>query len=101
MFGKGNGIINANGHNWENNRRFTLRKLRDIGVFKSSVELFIMEEAHTLLRFFERNAGKPLSGKQVFNGPVVNSLWRIVSGESNSSEILKRSEDIVRHVLSI
>jgi len=96
MFGEGHGIVNSNGQTWENNRRFTIRKLRDVDVFKSSIESLIIDEASTLISFFERSKGKTISSRQVFNAPVVNSLWRIVSGERDSAEILKRAEGVIR-----
>ncbi|ODM59408.1 Methyl farnesoate epoxidase, partial [Orchesella cincta] len=79
-FGDGYGIINNDGRIWESQRRYTLRKLRDAGVFKSSIEGFIMEEAATLTNFFQQNVGKPISGIKLYNGPVVNALWRTISG---------------------
>jgi len=83
-FGNGYGIVFTEGHNWESQRRFVLRKLRDVGVLKSSIEVFLLEEAATLIEFFEHKVGKPISGVRLFNGPIVNSLWRTVSGESNN-----------------
>ncbi|ODM98566.1 Farnesoate epoxidase [Orchesella cincta] len=104
FFGKGKGIVNAGGPELEAQRRFTLRKLRDVGLLKSSIEEALMEEANTLIRFFERKAGKPISGKRLFNGPVVNAIWRLVSGESNDwdsatkPEIVEGSEEVIKHV---
>ncbi|ODM89554.1 Methyl farnesoate epoxidase [Orchesella cincta] len=106
VFGGGLGIVQAQGNTWEAQRRFTLRKLRDVGVLKSSIEGFLVEEASTLIKYLERNVGKSISGKGLFNGPVVNSLWRIVSGETNDwdspvkPEILKRAENCTRTVSS-
>ncbi|ODM92573.1 Farnesoate epoxidase [Orchesella cincta] len=106
-FGDGYGIINNDGRVWESQRRYTLRKLRDAGVFKSSIEGFIMEEAATLTNFFQQNVGKPISGIKLYNGPVVNALWRTISGESidwaasEKPAILKRVCHMVEYVFQI
>ncbi|ODM92616.1 Farnesoate epoxidase, partial [Orchesella cincta] len=77
-FGHGNGI--SQGHAWEAQRTFTVRKLRDFGVFKSSNEGFLMDGAKAL----------------VFNGPVISGFWRIISGENSDWESAKKSEIIKR-----
>ncbi|ODM86535.1 Cytochrome P450 2J6 [Orchesella cincta] len=103
-FGKGNGIIISQGHNWEAQRRFTLRKLRDFGVLKSSIEDYVTEEATALIKSFERKVGQPISGTRLFNGPIVNTLWRVVSSENNDwdspvkPEILQRAESVMESV---
>ncbi|ODM88348.1 Farnesoate epoxidase [Orchesella cincta] len=62
-FGHGNGI--SQGHAWEAQRTFTVRKLRDFGVFKSSNEGFLMDGAKALVNFFECQVGQPISGTKV------------------------------------
>ncbi|ODM87859.1 Methyl farnesoate epoxidase [Orchesella cincta] len=102
--GKGNGIITAHGQVWEAQRTFTLRKLRDFGVLKSSNEEFLQQESDALIKFFERRVGKPISGIKLFNGPIINGLWKIISGEGCSwdsevkPEILDRTECILETV---
>ncbi|ODM89328.1 Cytochrome P450 2J6 [Orchesella cincta] len=101
LFGCGSGILQANGHIWEAQRRFTLRKLRDVGALKTSIERFLMEEATYLNNFLEKNVGKKISGTRFFNLPVVNALWRTVAGERYDlgsgvkPEILKSTEDLI------
>ncbi|ODM88608.1 Methyl farnesoate epoxidase [Orchesella cincta] len=80
--GKGNGIVTAHGEVWEAQRTFTLRKLREFGVLKSSNEQFLKQESDSLIKFFERRVGKPISGIKLFNGPIINGLWKIISGEN-------------------
>lgn len=71
----------AEGSHWEVQRRFTLRKLRDFGFAKSAMESLISEETTSMLHWFDKRLNQPISGNRIFNGPVVNSLWRIMSGE--------------------
>lgn len=95
------GIITGEGPHWEQQRRFTLRTLRDLGFAKTAMEGIILEEVNTMITFLEKNADKSISGNRIFNGPVVNALWTIISGERQDwdgpekPEILKISTDIV------
>jgi len=82
--GEDRGLLNTEGPMWEEQRRFTVRKLRDMGLFKSSIENITLEEVKTTLKHFElyANKGDPISDKQMmFNGAVINTLWAIVAGE--------------------
>jgi len=45
------------------------------------MENLIMEEVHSMIRWFEKRLDTPISGGRIFNGAVVNSLWNIISGE--------------------
>ncbi|ODM87858.1 Vitamin D 25-hydroxylase, partial [Orchesella cincta] len=98
----GYGIVAAQDQIWETQRRFTLRKLRDVGVLKSSIEEFIMKETATLTDFFKERVGKPIPGIKLYNGPVVNALWRTISGETidwaalEKPAILKSVEYLVK-----
>ncbi len=40
-----------------------------------------MDEVQTTLDWFRKRDGSPISGVRIFNAPVVNSLWRMVTGE--------------------
>lgn len=94
------GIVNTEGEVWEEQRRFVLRKLRDFGFAKTSMEGMILEEVNSMLEWFRNTKGTPVSCHRIFNSAVVNSLWHIVSGEKsewkqgceNNSEILKKSD---------
>lgn len=45
------------------------------------METMILDEVETMLAWFKEREGSPISGVRIFNAPVVNSLWRIVTGE--------------------
>lgn len=50
------------------------------------METLIMEEVATMITWFDKHEGQPISGNRIFNAPVVNSLWQIVSGERHNWE---------------
>lgn len=82
-FTKGpNGVINSEGSTWQEQRRFTLKTLKKLGIAnRSSLESLIMDEVLAMTEWFHESEGTPISGNRIFNAPVVNSLWRIVTGE--------------------
>lgn len=53
----------------------------NFGFSKSSMEMFIVDEAQVFIEWFRKSTGKPIPGSRIFNAPVINSLWRIVTGE--------------------
>ncbi len=40
-----------------------------------------MDEVQTMLDWFRKLEGSPISGNRIFNAPVINSLWRLVTGQ--------------------
>lgn len=74
---------------------------RDLGFAKTSMEGIILAEADTLCRFFEKRVNQPLNIYKMFNSPVINVLWNIVSGERHEWEgpetpkILRYANDVV------
>ncbi|KAI6192786.1 (pine wood nematode) hypothetical protein [Aphelenchoides fujianensis] len=74
------GIIDSNGDLWKEQRRFTLRVLRDFGMGKNQMETRIMDELHTI---FERLNAQVAAGQEdvdlcrltdVAVGSVLNSV---------------------------
>lgn len=79
-------MFNASGPTWEAQRKFTTRTLRQLGYAKESMESMTLEEVKIMLDWFKSQEGKSISGKRLFNAPVINSLWRIVSGKRSDWE---------------
>jgi len=81
IFGDENGIIQAVGDTWSEQRRFALRHLRDFGFGKSSMEELIMDEVKEVLDWLKKQKGKSIPLQERFSLAVVNSLWKITTGE--------------------
>ncbi len=75
------GLLNSTGSTWEAQRKFTVKTLRNLGFVNASMETMILDEVKTLMNWFRKGEGSPISGKRLFNAPVVNSLWCLVTGE--------------------
>ena len=75
------GVTNTSGKVWVDQRRFTLRTLRDYGFGKTSQQSLGMEEVQDTVEWLKSNEGKPVDMKNFFNLPSVNSLWTITTGK--------------------
>jgi len=81
ILGDENGILMSSGDVWLEQRRFAMRTLRDFGFGKTSMEEMILDEAQELCDWLKLQGGKPVELYRRFSLAVVNSLWRIITGE--------------------
>ncbi|ODM94630.1 Farnesoate epoxidase, partial [Orchesella cincta] len=81
-------IIWGNGEIWQTLRRFTIRTLRDFGFGRSaSMDVVINEELAKFLEHFSEKLNRTRNNtmvitKELFDGSVLNVLWRLVTGKS-------------------
>ncbi len=75
------GIIFANGKNWQEQRRFTLHTLKNLGFGKKSMEDVVVEEVTILCEHLETLKGKPVNMRNEFNISILSTLWQILSNE--------------------
>ena len=98
------GILFADGPTWAEQRRFTLRHLREFGFGKNAMETLILEEARDLFDGFRTDAaaGRSVTGLgRRFSLAVLSSLWFIVSGERlnhDDPELKDILEDVFRQM---
>ena len=74
-------VIISEGATWAEQRRFTLRTLRDFGFGKVGMEDMIAEEAEAFMEEIRKSNGEPFDFMNKFNLPILNSLWRVTVGE--------------------
>ena len=81
--GEVEGIIHTEGRKWQEQKRFSLRKLRDFGFGTRSIETIVHDEIAELIERLKKDAeaGKPISTRNLFNGAVINVLWTLIAGE--------------------
>ena len=90
-------IFQSVGDEWQEQRRFSLKSLRDLGFGKSSMETLIHIEVNALNESLQKDVGQPIGLKNRFNISVINALWTLISGnryELDHPELL----DIVQKV---
>jgi hypothetical protein len=79
------GLIFVDGDVWQEQRRFTLRHLRDLGFGKTSIEDQMMDEIADLISEFrttaESNPDHVVDFKSIFSVSVINILWAIIGGK--------------------
>ena len=73
------------GQFWQDQRRFTLRHLRDLGFGRTSSENIIEDEIHQLFDEMRTTAASNQDGivdfKGVFTTSVINVLWAVLGGQ--------------------
>lgn len=77
------GVVHNDGPEWQEQRRFSLRHLRDLGFGKTSSEGLIREEIDDLMDEIRLQSGRnqPVDFKGMFNLSLINILWALIGGE--------------------
>ena len=75
------GVLLSAGYIWHQQRRFTLRTLRDFGFGKQGMEGMIKEEVSQFKQYIESNINEPMDFHQNLMLPILNALWKITVGE--------------------
>jgi len=91
------GILQSEGRVWVDQRRFSLRTLRDFGFGRKGMEPMIMDEVQELLDWIGKQGGKPVELHGRINLVVVNALWAILTGtryDHDDPKLLKIIEDL-------
>lgn len=76
-FNKRLGFFFTDGPFWAEQRRFSLRHLRDFGFGKKSLEGIILEEAEELIKELQYN---DVQSNGFFGLPAINILWSVLGG---------------------
>lgn len=79
------GLVFVEGEFWQEQRRFTLRHLRDLGFGKTSIEDQMMGEINDLISEIS-NVSKSdpdhvVDFKSIFIVSIINILWAIIGGK--------------------
>ena len=75
------GITISSGKVWNEQRRFTLRTLKNFGFGKQTQLDMTLEEVQDMVDWFKSSEGKPTLLQFTFDLPTVNALWALVSGK--------------------
>jgi hypothetical protein len=74
----------ANGKEWQEQRRFTLKNLRDFGFGKLSIEGSILEEVEKCNEMLSNEVGTTTQLSLKLNIAILNALWKLLTGEKVS-----------------
>ncbi|XP_046395022.1 methyl farnesoate epoxidase-like isoform X2 [Ischnura elegans] len=104
------GVILSSGERWKEQRRFTLRHLRDLGFGKRSLEGIAHEELEAVFDEVDKLSGDGKTGSKnpvcvhdILGTAGINVLWHIISGErySHSDPHLNKLIDNVKKLITI
>ncbi|XP_065352109.1 methyl farnesoate epoxidase-like [Cloeon dipterum] len=101
------GLIFSQGELWREQRRFTLRQLRDLGFGKRSMEGLIHEEVNSLILEVGRMAGADWSQSVELNKVLgtsgINVLWHVMAGRryAHGDPKLKELTGMIKELLTI
>ena len=73
------GIGASEGKVWQDNRRFTLHHLKDLGFGKSRLEDTIKLEVSALLEQLDKSLGKPCELSWIINVAILNIIWGMIA----------------------
>ena len=80
--GESLGIIATKGKFWQEQRRFTLKSLKDLGFGRNKLDTIIHEEVNILIEdLISRSGTGDVLIDDIFNFPIANILWRIVASK--------------------
>ena len=74
------GVLFSEGNIWFEQRRFTLRTLRDFGFGKAGMEEMISEEVQLFIEEIRKSEAQPFDFGNKFNLPILNALWAVHRG---------------------
>ncbi|XP_037049572.1 farnesoate epoxidase-like [Bradysia coprophila] len=96
------GISYNNGANWQAQRRFSMKVLKDFGFGKMSMIKSIQDEIRELQSYLRENTEQPIDLSEVLPISILNSLWNILTGGkfSLSDSLPKKIHHVIKYGLS-
>jgi len=78
---KRGGVVGSNGEQWQHERRFVLRNLRNLGMGKNYLETAIQTEAQALVEDLKSYEGEAIPYPDSLKTVALNIIWQMVAGK--------------------
>ena len=89
------GIVKSEGNIWQEQRRFTVKNLKDLGFGKHKLEPVIQDEVqHLIDDFITKSKLGDVRLDNDFNIPIINILWQIVVSKRFEADLPEHKEMI-------
>ncbi|XP_054720108.1 cytochrome P450 2J2-like [Uloborus diversus] len=75
------GFAGHNGEEWIEQRRYTMRAMRDIGMGKGEFDKNLEDEVREFVSFVEQNAGRPYDPYDALSASVSNNITTLIFGK--------------------
>lgn len=81
-FNKRLGVVFSDGDNWDVQRKFSLKILRQMGMGRANMIEHIEHECNEIVQYFKRKSENDdlIEMQHAFDIPVLNILWTLVAG---------------------
>ncbi|CAG0882037.1 unnamed protein product [Darwinula stevensoni] len=103
-----NGLLATSGKLWHENRRFTMKVLREFGIAKApQLNAMILQEVLKICEIIKRNKDNPQDLQHPINVAIINMIWKLTAGkqfeydDSELKDILDRLTVLTEDVLSM
>ncbi|CAG0894369.1 unnamed protein product [Darwinula stevensoni] len=76
------GLVASSGKLWHENRRFTVKVLREFGIAKApQLNAMILQEVLKICEIIERNKDEPQDLLHPINVAIINMIWKLTAGK--------------------
>jgi hypothetical protein len=82
----------SQGDTWKENRNFMVKTLGRLGLGRSSLEEMVLREVENFCQYLEEKNEEPQQVVELFNLPVLGTLWEVTTGESVDYENIRLKE---------
>lgn len=81
-FNKKLGVVFTDGHFWEEQRRFSMRSLKQLGLGKNGMIQQVEREAYAMVDYYREKSTsqEPIGMEHAFDISVLNVMWSLLAG---------------------
>ncbi|GFT51901.1 cytochrome P450 18a1 [Nephila pilipes] len=76
----GLGLSSVNGQEWIEQRRYTMRAIKTMGLGKSKWQNFVQDEVDEYVQLLEKQNGKPFDPKSPLIASIANNIFSLIFG---------------------